>query len=149
MDEKCLTKPGVNGQPTGEGTGFMPMSSRGRLVDLPEGLTEHDLIHLSAQEITDRIMRAGPAVAYPALFRLAAGAGGVPPATQFHAARFLVEHSQELDQARRAALGNALGSMTETQLIAMRDEIIAREKTLPSADEILEAEEVEGVHGAV
>lgn len=120
MHEKLIER-GVNGEAVGEGTGFLPVGARVRTVDLPAGLSERDLIKLSSGEIDQIIQQAGPVVGYAAMIRLAAGAGGTPPATQFHAAKFLIERAAALEEQKRSMTGAARGlqNLTNEQLQAL------------------------------
>lgn len=91
-----------------------------RVVRLPEGLTEQDLIKLSPAEIDQIIRQAGPVIGYASMINLAAGGAGTPPAIQFHAAKFLVERAAELEkEAQKDAGKEGLGKLTEAELNAL------------------------------
>lgn len=102
--------------------GFVPRGTLTRVVDVPEGLAVQDLARLSPDEIDQIIRRAGPAVGYAALIKLAAGAGGVPPQVQCAAAGKLIERAAALEAAAQdqgaAGLAGTLRTLSTDQLQA-------------------------------
>lgn len=147
MDEKLLNR-GVAGRTVGPGSGFETIGLCSRAVDIPEGLSEHDLVQLSPTEIEARIKKIGPAIGYAGMIKMAAGAGDTPPNTQFHAAKFLIERTDTLDEKDRAQQGAwGLDSMTIEQLRRTSDELQRQLDSLPPPDidaRVMDAEVVAG-----
>lgn len=95
-----------------------------RIVRLPVGLTEQEMINLKPAEIDQLIRQAGPIVGYAAMFKLAGGGADTPPSIQYHAAKFLVERAGDLEsEARQDGRTRGLENLTPEQLDALINDL--------------------------
>lgn len=88
MDEKLLETGDIEIIPRG-----------GRVLEIPAGLTEHDLLHLPVDEVQRRLKESGAAFGMAVMVKLAAGHGKTPSGVQFASAKFLIEQGiTEIDK---------------------------------------------------